>query len=113
MQLRRRLRSGLAASVDYTWAKAIDDDAQVGAQGHVVSGGDDEFQFSERRLTRHKRDKLSAGPSIAQNWLDLRAERDSSTFSTSGTLLKAQIQYTTGMGMGGGHAAERMERDGC
>ena len=35
LQLRRRLRSGLTATLDYTWAKALDDDAQIGAQGHV------------------------------------------------------------------------------
>ncbi|MGC1872632.1 MAG: TonB-dependent receptor, partial [Acidobacteriaceae bacterium] len=39
IQLRRRLRSGFTASIDYTYAKAIDDDAQVGAQGHVAAQG--------------------------------------------------------------------------
>ena len=37
IQLRRRLRSGFTASVDYTWAKAMDDDAQIGAQGHAAA----------------------------------------------------------------------------
>ena len=37
LQLRRRLRSGFTASVNYTWAKAMDDDAQVGAQGHTAA----------------------------------------------------------------------------
>ena len=37
LQLRRRLRSGFTATLLYTYAKAIDDDAQVGSQGHVVS----------------------------------------------------------------------------
>ena len=37
IQLRRRLRSGFTASLDYTYAKAVDDDAQVGAQGHVAA----------------------------------------------------------------------------
>jgi hypothetical protein len=86
LQLRRRLRSGFTASVDYTWAKAMDDDAQVGAQGHtaatsaVSSGG--------------------GGPTVAQNWLNLRGERALSTFDQR-QLLNVQLQYTTGMGMGG------------
>jgi len=38
---------------------------------------------------------------IAQNWLDLRAERSLSTFDQR-HLLNLQIQYTTGMGLTGG-----------
>jgi hypothetical protein len=83
VQLRRRMRSGFTASLNYTYAKAIDDDAQVGAQGHVASGSS------------------SGGPSIAQNWLDPRAERGLSTFDQR-NLIKAQLQYTPGMGLGGG-----------
>jgi hypothetical protein len=37
---------------------------------------------------------------IAQNWLDLGAERGLSTFDQR-HLLTAQLQYTTGMGIGG------------
>jgi hypothetical protein len=88
IQLRRRLRSGFTASVDYTWAKAIDDDAQIGAQGHVTA------------TSAATTSQSSAGPAIAQNWLDLRAERELSSFDQR-QLLNAQIQYTTGMGMGG------------
>jgi len=87
LQLRRRLRSGLTASVDYTWAKAMDDDAQVGAQGHVSATSADTGQ-------------AGAAPIIAQNWRDLRAERELSTFDQR-QLVNVQIQYTTGMGMGG------------
>jgi hypothetical protein len=82
LQLRRRLRSGFTASVNYTWAKAMDDDAQVGAQGHAAATS------------------AGAGPTIAQNWRDLRAERELSTFDQR-QLLNVQLQYTTGMGMGG------------
>jgi hypothetical protein len=39
-------------------------------------------------------------PTIAQNWLDLRAERGLSTFDQR-QLLNLQLQYTTGMGLGG------------
>ena len=88
LQLRRRLRSGLTASLDYTWAKAMDDDAQVGAAGHVMA------------TTAVTGSTVSAGPTTAQNWLDLRAERGLSTFDQR-QLLSAQIQYTTGMGKGG------------
>jgi hypothetical protein len=77
MQLRRRLRSGFTASLDYTWAKAIDDDALLGGQGHA-----------------------SGSPAIAQDWKHPHAERSLSSFDQR-HLLKAQAQYTTGMGMGG------------
>ncbi|HEV2484532.1 MAG TPA: TonB-dependent receptor [Terracidiphilus sp.] len=86
-QLRRRLRSGFTASVDYTWAKAMDNDAQIGAQGHVTA-------------TTASTSQAGAGPTVAQNWRDLRAERGLSTFDQR-QLLNSQLQYTTGMGMGG------------
>jgi hypothetical protein len=86
-QLRRRLRGGFTASVDYTWAKAMDDDAQIGAQGHVTA-------------TTASASQAGPGPTVAQNWRDLRAEHGLSTFDQR-QLLNAQIQYTTGMGMGG------------
>jgi hypothetical protein len=91
IQLRRRLRSGFTASIDYTYAKAIDDDAQVGAQGHVAAEG-----------TGENLSLPTAAPpaAIAQNWLNLRGERGPSTFDQR-NLLKAQIQYTIGMGIGG------------
>ena len=66
IQLRRRLRSGFTASIDYTYAKAVDDDAQVGAQGHVAAEGTGE-SLSLPTAT--------PAPSIAQNWLNLRGER--------------------------------------
>ena len=86
VQLRRRLRSGFTASLDYTWAKAMDDDAQVGAQGHAAATS--------------AVSQAGAGATVAQNWLDLRAERGLSTFDQR-QLLNVQFQYTTGMGMGG------------
>jgi hypothetical protein len=75
VQLRRRLRSGLTASLDYTFAKAIDD-ASLGGRGQ-------------------------GSAVIAQNWLDLRAEKGLSTFDQR-HLVNAMIQYTTGMGAAGG-----------
>jgi hypothetical protein len=75
VQLRRRLRSGFTATLQYTYSKSIDDASLGGRnQGTTV---------------------------IAQNWLDLSAERGLSNFDQR-QLLNAQIQYTTGMGLGGG-----------
>jgi hypothetical protein len=91
IQLRRRLRSGLAATLEYTYAKALDDDAQVGAPGHTAV-------TSTTNLTP----PTAAPPAtVAQNWLNLRGERGLSTFDQR-HLFKAQMQYSTGMGLGGG-----------
>ncbi len=93
IQLRRRLRSGLAATLQYMYAKAIDDDAQVGAQGHVLA--------ATETSTATESQPSAAAPMIAQNWLNLRGERGLSSFDQR-HLVKAQIQYTTGMGLRGG-----------
>lgn len=78
VQLRRRMRSGLTADVQYTWAKAMDN-ALLGGQGAASQG---------RPLT-------------AQNWLDLDAERGRSNFDQRHRVT-ASVQYTTGMGLRGG-----------
>jgi len=75
LQLRRRLRAGLTATMQYTYSKAIDDDSSLGGQ-------------------------LTTNPILAQNWLNLRAERGLSTFDQR-HLLTGNVQYTTGMGLGG------------
>jgi len=75
-QVRRRLRSGLTASLQYTLAKATDD---AGA-------------FTGVRLS---------GTAIAQDWLNLEAEQAPSNFDQR-HLITAQVQYTTGVGLGGG-----------
>ena len=75
LQLRRRLHSGFGATLQYTFAKALDD-AALGGKGQ-------------------------AGALIAQNWLDLRAERGRSNFDQR-HLLSVQMQYSTGMGIRGG-----------
>lgn len=76
LQVRRRLRNGLTATVQYTLAKAIDDAASY--QGANLSG-----------------------TAFAQNWLDLEAERGPSSFDQR-HLLSVQFQYTTGVGVAGG-----------
>jgi trimeric autotransporter adhesin len=93
VQLRRRLRSGLTATLDYTWSKTMDNDAQVGAAGH---------QTATSAATPTGASATSAsisGPTIAQNWRDLSAERSLSDFDQR-HLVAATLQYTTGMGLG-------------
>ena len=75
VQLRRRLQSGFTATLEYTYAKAIDDAALGG--------------------------RNQGTPVVAQNWLELAAERGLSNFDQR-HLLTAQLQYTTGMGLHGG-----------
>jgi trimeric autotransporter adhesin len=91
LQARRRLRGGLTATLDYIWSKSLDDDAQVGEQGHVTT----QAAFSASTDTNSS---SSANPTIAQNWLDPRAERGFSTFDQR-NLVTATAQYTTGMGL--------------
>ena len=85
IHLRRRLRSGFTASLQYTYSKSIDDDSTLGGQGPLAAG---------------KETPTLPKPTIAQNWLDLTAERALSTFDQR-HLLNATFQYTTGMGLGG------------
>ncbi len=93
VELRRRLRSGISASVQYTFAKSIDDAALGGQnQGGQNRGGQDQGGRSQ------------GGALIAQNWLDLRSERALSNFDQR-HLVSVQAQYTTGMGLGGGTLA--------
>jgi hypothetical protein len=76
LQVRRRLRNGFTASVQYTLAKATDDAAA----------------FAGATL---------AGFGLAQNWLDLDAEYGRSAFDQRHQVT-AQAQYTTGAGIAGG-----------
>lgn len=73
INLRRRLRSGFTAQAIYTYSKSIDDAGLGGGVGGLV----------------------------AQNWLDLAAERGLSTFDQR-HLLNLTAQYTTGVGIAGG-----------
>jgi hypothetical protein len=73
--LRRRLHNGFTSQLQYTYSKSIDDAALAG-QGAGLG-------------------------LVAQNWLDLRAERALSTFDQR-HLLNLTAQYTTGMGLKGG-----------
>jgi hypothetical protein len=78
LQLRRRLRNGLTASVQYTLSKATDN-AAAAFTGASVNGS-----------------------AIAQDWLNLDAEVASSNFDQL-HLVTASVQYTSGVGVGGGN----------
>ncbi len=94
LQLRRRLKGGFTASLLYTYSKSIDDDAALGGQGHVAAA-------SQGQAASDAVQTVSPSLAIAQNWLNLRAERSLSTFDQR-HLLNLQAQYTTGQGVGGG-----------
>jgi hypothetical protein len=85
-QLRRRLRAGFTASVQYTYSKSLDDDAALGGGGPVGAG---------------LAGASAANATIAQNWLNLRGERGLSTFNQR-HLVNASAQYSSGQGLGGG-----------
>jgi hypothetical protein len=74
-QLNRRFRSGLLANLSYQFSKSIDDGGTGGrGQGNTP---------------------------VAQNWLDLSAERALSSFDARHNF-NLQFQYSTGMGKAGG-----------
>src|SRR4029450_7104733 len=83
LQIRRRLRNGLTASAIYTLAKATDD-----ASAFVPSGVD----ATSTGIAR---------ATIAQDWRNLGAEESRSAFDRR-HLFVAELQYTTGQGIGGG-----------
>jgi hypothetical protein len=91
LQLRRRLRSGFAANLSYTFSKSIDDDAYLGGMGHSISSGG----------AAQSPSLSSASGSIAQNWLNPRGERSLSNFDQR-QLVNLQAQYTSGQGLEGG-----------
>ncbi|MGA9980858.1 MAG: TonB-dependent receptor, partial [Candidatus Sulfotelmatobacter sp.] len=99
VQLRRRLRGGFTASLLYTFSKSIDDDAQLGGLGHVTAST--QGQGSTDSSSAPTQGPATPTPAIAQNWLDLPAERSLSTFDQR-HLLNLQVQYTSGGGLGGG-----------
>jgi hypothetical protein len=77
-QLNRRFRSGIGAHASYQFSKSIDN-AGTGGRGQ-------------------------GNTPVAQNWLDLSAERGLSSFDARHNL-SLQMQYSTGMGVSGGTLA--------
>jgi hypothetical protein len=98
IQLRRRLRGGFAAQLMYTYSKSIDDDAVLGGQGHV-SATPRNPNSPEAPPTLAE---ASGAAVIAQDWLNLRAERSLSSFDQR-HLLNMQLQYTSGEGWAAEH----------
>lgn len=98
VQLRRRLHSGLAGSLQYTWSKSIDDDSFVGGQGPASSQSAAPGEFPTASASSAG---ANSSASIAQNWRDLAAESGLSSFDQRNALT-AQLQYTSGMGLKGG-----------
>jgi hypothetical protein len=98
VQMRRRLRGGFTALALYTFSKSIDDDSILGGQGQPTGA-------SQSSLSQNDTLTLPSAPpqtaAVAQDWLDLRAERSLSSFDQR-HLLNLQAQYTTGQGLEGG-----------
>jgi len=91
-QLRRRLRSGFTSTLTYTFSKSIDDAAYLGGVGHVTASSGGSAQGASLSVP---------SGSIAQNWLNPRAERSLSNFDQR-QLVNLTAQYTSGEGLGGG-----------
>ncbi|HVH86912.1 MAG TPA: hypothetical protein VM912_09315, partial [Terriglobales bacterium] len=100
LQLRRRLHNGFTALLQYTYSKSIDDDAALGGQGASTTTTIT-AQNSPASTTVMSTGTASPNLAVAQNWVDLKAERGLSTFDQR-HLLNLQMQYTTGMGLKGG-----------
>jgi len=106
IQLRRRLRSGFTATLQYTFSKSLDNDSELGGQGATTTpatasaGGSASSSTNSATGVYTVAATTQAPLTIAQNWRDLSAERGLSTFDQR-HLLNLQLQYTTGMGIGG------------
>jgi trimeric autotransporter adhesin len=99
IQLRRRLHNGFTATVQYVFSKSIDDDSSLGGLGaSAAMQNTPQSPFSVSTMTLGGTNQ--SAPTMAQNWLNLIAERGLSTFDQR-HLLNTQLQYTTGMGLGG------------
>lgn len=89
VQVRRRLRNGFTATVQYTLAKATDN-----ASAFVPSG----VGSASSGI---------AGATIAQDWTNLDAEQSRSAFDQRHQL-SVQMEYTSGMGVAGGALLDGM-----
>jgi hypothetical protein len=85
LTVRRRLRNGFTAGVQYTLSKATDDAAT----------------FNNRSIS-------PASLVIAQDWRDLGAERGPSSFDQRHRV-SVEVQYATGMGLTGGSLARSLK----
>lgn len=92
VQLRRRLRNGLTATLEYTYANATDD-ASAFSGAAITSGGSS--------VSTVQSSGGGGSASIAQNWQNLRDELSRSPFDQR-DLLTFTEQYTTGEGLHAG-----------
>ena len=105
VQLRRRLRSGFTATLDYTYAKSIDDDAYAGrARAYIerLAGG------LRRRTYSRELERAQPPAAIAQNWRDLRG-RARAFDLRSAAPAECSGRNTRPAGSGRRNAAERMD----
>ena len=100
IQLRGRLEAGFTANLQYTYAKAIDDDSLLGGQGVAISQSSTVLPWLLPGMAQSS-GMNQGSPTVAQNWRNLAAERSLSSFDQR-NLLSLQLQYTTGMGLTGG-----------
>ncbi|MDQ1410403.1 MAG: hypothetical protein QOJ41_2138, partial [Acidobacteriaceae bacterium] len=99
IQLRRRLHNGLTGTLQYTYSKSIDEDSILGGQGaSAITQNTPQSPYGT--TAAQTSGTTQSTPMIVQNWLNLGAEHSLSTFDQR-HLLSAQLQYTTGMGIGG------------
>jgi hypothetical protein len=92
IQLRRRLRDGFTATVQYTYARAVDDASAFSAAG-IASGGS--------AVSSSPSGGGGGSTSIAQNWRNLRGEHGRSSFDQRHAFTFT-MQYTTGEGLRAG-----------
>ena len=90
------LRTGFTAELDYTFSKSIDDSSLGGRNAPVTAG-----PGAASAAPPNTASNTGSAAVIAQNWLDLSAERGLSNFDQR-HLASLVLQYTTGMGLGGG-----------
>ncbi|MBV9761225.1 MAG: carboxypeptidase regulatory-like domain-containing protein [Acidobacteriaceae bacterium] len=98
LQIRRRLHDGFSAIALYTFSKSIDDDASLGSPTRNLSPSSTN---SFNPPVPPSPATSQGNPIIAQNWLNLSAERSLSSFDQR-HLLTALLQYSSGMGVRGG-----------
>jgi trimeric autotransporter adhesin len=109
VQLRRRLHNGFTATLQYTYSKSIDDVASLGGSPATPAAAAGSNPTAQNPTPPNPSSGFSGTASaasvetaaIAQNWLDLSADRGRSTFDQR-HLVSLQMQYTTGMGVKGG-----------
>jgi hypothetical protein len=96
------LHNGFTAQLQYTLSNSLDDDSFLGGPAPGAPTTSSAALQAQNTIEAPSASAAASTPAfIAQNWLNLRADRALSTFDQR-HLLSAQLQYTSGMGMKGG-----------